>query len=197
MKYRWEIINLLIEKHDYERYLEVGAKDGVCFNRVKCAHKYGIDIKPLIANPNVQTISSDEYFRTTPFVLYDIIFIDGDHHEEQVDRDIQNSLKCLASNGTIVMHDCSPKIAAHAAPERKEGQVLWSGTAYKSYLKLRRTDTELEMFVVDIDWGCGIIRHGCQALLDIPDDPTWDEFDKNRKGWLGLITVDEFNRRLA
>jgi len=197
MKYRWEIINRLIEKHGHKRYLEIGARDGVCFTRVKCDNKFGIDINPLLINPNVKAISSDEYFETAPSALFDIIFIDGDHHEEQVDRDIQNSLKCLAANGTIVMHDCNPKIAAHAAPERKEGQALWSGTAYKSYLKLRRTDPELEMFVVDIDWGCGIIRHGCQALLDIPADPTWDEFDANRTSWLNLIQIDEFMRRIA
>jgi len=196
MKHRWEIINWIIEKRGYKRYFEIGVKGGDCFNHVKCAHKYGIDVKPLAVNPHFKKVSSDEFFETTSSVLFDIVFIDGDHHEEQVDRDIQNSLKCLASNGTIVMHDCSPKIAAQAAPEREEGQVLWSGTAYKSYLKLRRTDPELEMFVVDIDWGCGIIRHGCQSLIDIPVDPTWDEFDRKRVSWLGLIDADEFQRRI-
>lgn len=196
MKYRWEIINYLIAERGYKKYFEIGVKDGTCFNQVKCAKKYGIDIKPLIVNPHVKAISSDEFFETTPSILLDIIFIDGDHHEEQVSRDVHNSLKCLVPNGTIVMHDCNPKVAEHAAPERKEGQILWSGTAYRSYLKLRRTNPEIAMFVVDIDWGCGIIQHGCQNLLDIPDDPTWDEFDEKRVSWLDLVTVDEFKRRI-
>lgn len=196
MEYRWEIINWLIEKRGYDRYFEIGAKACACFNQVKCEYKFGIDIKPLIVNPNIQTVNSDEYFRATPSVLFDIIFIDGDHHEEQVDRDIQNSLKHLASGGIIVVHDCNPELAIHATPEYEQ-QGLWCGTVYKSFLKLRRTDSELAMFVVDIDWGCGIIQHGCQTLLDIPSNPTWDEFDKMRVSWLDLITAEEFMRRIT
>ena len=197
MKFRWEIINWIIEKRGHKRYLEIGVKDGVCFNRVKCDHKYGMDIKPLIVNPNVQTMSSDKYFESMPAVLFDIIFIDGDHHEEQVDRDIQNSLRCLSANGAIVMHDCDPKEKQFANYERKPGQIVWSGTAYRSFLKLRHTDPGLAMFVVDIDWGCGIIQHGKQKLLDIPENPTWEEFDRNKVSWLDLISVEDFKRRIV
>lgn len=196
MKHRWEIINWIIEKRGYESYLEIGVKDGVCFNRVKCDNKYGMDIKPLIVNPNVKTMSSDEYFKTMSQLKFDIIFIDGDHHEEQVDRDVQNALKCLSAGGTIVMHDCDPKEKEYANYERKPGQILWSGTAYRSFLKLRRTNPNLKMFVVNVDWGCGVIQFGKQELLDIPESPTWDEFDENKVLWLNLITIDEFMRKI-
>ncbi len=198
MKYRWEVINWLIQRLKYRSYLEIGVKDGVCFNRVNLNadsdRKFGIDIKPLIMAHYIYAMSSDEYFAET-LATFDIIFIDGDHHEEQVDRDIQNALKCLAPNGTIVMHDCSPPDEKYANEERGEKQVLWSGTAYRSFLKLRRVVPYLSMFVVDVDWGCGIIQRGKQELINIPENFSWEWFDKNRKESLNLISVEEFKNR--
>ena len=188
MKYRWEIINWLIEKRGYKSYLEIGVKYGDCFNRVECDTKIGVDIKPLIVGKNILKMSSNEFFAHSVGQL-DIIFIDGDHHEEQVDHDIQNSLKRLAPGGTIVMHDCDPKKKVDTNP-------AWNGTVYKSFLKLRHTNLGLKMFVVDVDWGCGVIWRGSQKPLDIPENPTWEEFDRNRVEWLDLITVDEFTRRI-
>lgn len=196
MKYRYEIINHIIEKRGYKSYLEIGVKDGVCFDRIICRGKWGMDINPLFVNPNVKKMSSDDYFAMTRGVEFDIIFIDGDHHEEQVDRDLWNALRCLAPNGTIVMHDCDPKDAKYATHEREADQIIWSGTAYKSFLSMRRSNPGLTMFVVDIDWGCGVIQRGEQTLLDIPEHPTWDEFDANKTSWLNLINVEEFMRRI-
>ena len=196
MKYRWEIINRLIEKYGYKSYLEIGVKDGVCFSRVNCGLKTGVDIEPLILGRRIVSMGSDEFFSLTPS-KYGIIFIDGDHHEEQVSRDIQNALKHLKPGGTIVMHDCSPPDKKYANAEREEGQVLWSGTAYRSFLKLRHTDPDLKMCVVDIDWGCGIVQRGEQKLIDIPSDYTWYDYDTNRVKWLDLISIEEFQRRLA
>jgi len=100
MKYRWEIINRLIEKYGYKSYLEIGVKDGVCFSSVICTRKTGMDIKPLIVKSGVYKMSSDEFFdKQQGQKKFDIIFIDGAHHEEQVDQDIQNSLKSLADGG--------------------------------------------------------------------------------------------------
>ena len=55
---------------------------------------------------------SDEFFANraaasdrTP---YDLVFIDGLHVADQVERDIVNSLLNLAPAGTIVLHDCNP-----------------------------------------------------------------------------------------
>jgi len=196
MKYRWEIINWLIEKYGYKSYLEIGVKDGVCYSRVNCGRKTGVDITPLIIGRRIVAMSSDEFFSVTPS-RYGIIFIDGDHRETQVSRDIQNALEHLEPGGTIVMHDCNPKEAIFATPERGENQPLWSGTAYRSFLQLRRTDPDLTMLVVAIDWGCGIIQRGKQKLIDIPGNYTWDDFDKNRAEWLRLISIEEFQRRFA
>ena len=54
--------------------------------------------------------TSDEYFESIKDteVKYDIIFIDGLHHNEQVLKDVENSLKHLSEGGSIVCHDCLP-----------------------------------------------------------------------------------------
>jgi hypothetical protein len=196
MKHRWEVINRIIKNRGYKRYLEIGVKDGLTFNQVKCSFKTGMDIKPLMVKDRVYRMSSDAYFASPQGKeKYEIIFIDGDHHENQVSRDVQNSLNCLFPNGIIVMHDCNPSKEEYANAEREKGQILWSGTAYRSYLKLRRSNPNLQMLVVEIDWGCGIIQPGRQTLIDIPEDFTWDDFDMNRVTWLNLISIDEFQRR--
>lgn len=48
------------------------------------------------------------------------------------------------------------------------------------------------MFVVDTDYGCGIIQRGKQKLLEIDVPMTYDSLSKNRKEWLNLISVQEW-----
>ena len=40
---------------------------------------------------------------------YDLVFVDGLHIADQVERDIVNSLAALAPGGMVVLHDCNPK----------------------------------------------------------------------------------------
>jgi hypothetical protein len=93
---RTELINKLIQKYNYRRYLEIGVDSGWCFHQIECFHKDGVDpgsdgqpqgtFKTQISYP----VTSDEFFSTYAPSLerYDIILIDGLHHSEQVDRDI-------------------------------------------------------------------------------------------------------------
>ena len=90
---RWNIINSLIDEFDYKSYLEIGVRRRGNFNRINCVLKDGVD-------PNGQgnyKTTSDKFF-ALPNVKkkkWDIIFIDGLHIDEQVNRDIKNSLKHL------------------------------------------------------------------------------------------------------
>ena len=115
---RYDLINALIKKHKYKKYLEIGVRDNFCFNKIKIKDKSGVD--PMKDDWEIEKgkmtgwdsskvpvkyrITSDEYFEKYNH-KYDIIFIDGLHENEQVYRDINNSLKCLNSGGTIIMHD--------------------------------------------------------------------------------------------
>lgn len=52
--------------------------------------------------------SSDAFFEShevNPTSFYDLVFIDGDHTEEVVDRDLKNSIAVLRPGGIIVAHD--------------------------------------------------------------------------------------------
>lgn len=192
--WRFDILNHLIKKFGYRRYLEIGVEDGDCFRRINCQHKDGVDPGSEHAT---HVLPSDIFFaQLDPNTKYDLIFIDGLHIDEQVRKDIANSLKCLAPNGTIVMHDCNPPTEWHQRSyheANKNGFRQWNGTVWKAYIHFRTCSPDLSMCVVDTDWGCGIIRKGHQKVLDITDDQiTYTGLDANRHSWLNLISTEQF-----
>ena len=105
---RTTIINTLIERHGYKRYLEIGIGEGENFGGVKCEHKETNDVFSA-PNPSFKIhhkMTSDLYFsKLDPNETFDIIFVDGLHEYEQTLRDILNSLDHLAEGGSIVVHD--------------------------------------------------------------------------------------------
>lgn len=197
--WRFDIINYLIEQNDYKSYLEIGVEGGDNVKRIKCSDITGVD--PYSPNAT-HKIPSDDFFANNDKLenpkKWDIIFIDGDHREEQTTRDVLNSLKFLNKRGTIVMHDCNPPTIWHQRPYEealKNGVRLWNGQVWKSYVKLRNNRADLKMYVVNTDWGCGIIQNGIQETLMIDyNDITYENFDKNRIEWLNLISPEEFKK---
>jgi hypothetical protein len=189
---RWDVVQYLIDKNNFKSYLEIGVRRCETFNKVECDIKIGVD-------PNgrgTHKMKSDEFFLQNNNV-YDIIFIDGLHIDEQVTKDIKNSLSCLSKGGAIVMHDCNPLSVLHQQVPRV--QKVWNGTVWKSFVRLRCTNPNLEMYVVDTDWGCGVIERGEQELYkeaSLKRCLKWNYFKINRKELLNLITVYEFKRRL-
>jgi len=190
---RYNIINYLIKKFNYKSYLEIGVARGNNFNKIKCNHKDGVDPKGRGAN---YKITSDKFFSKNR-KKYDLIFIDGLHVEEQVNRDIKNSLKHLSKNGIIVIHDCNPPTWKHQAVPRQ--QLMWNGTVWKSFVKLRCTNPNLFMFVIDTDWGCGIIKRGKQELYNkksLKECLEWEYFKNHKKELLNLKSIQEFKKIL-
>ena len=152
---RTDIINTFIQKYGYKSYLEVGTQDPTSnFDKINVEHKVSIDPFPRGEVTFVGT--SDEYFESiADDVKYDIIFIDGLHHSEQVDIDIENSLKQTNNNGIVILHDCNPPTLEHTLIPRVQPQ--WNGDVYKSILKFRKNNKNHEYFTVDCDWGVGVI----------------------------------------
>jgi Methyltransferase domain len=193
--YRFDIINMLIKKSDYQRYLEIGVEDGEAFSEVHCAVKHGVD--PYSANATFR-IPSDEFFAMiNDDVEYDIIFVDGLHVEDQAQRDIENALLHLSDGGVIVVHDCNPPSEWYqrSYEEAKlNGCRQWNGTTWRAFVNLRATRPDLEMCVIDTDWGCGIVRQGGegQDIIDLPDNYSYADFVAHRKAWLNLISEQEF-----
>ncbi len=195
---RTELINNLISKHDYKSYLEIGvntpAQPGYNWVGVNILVKHGVD-------PNVDTtykMESDTFFKEHITQKYDIVFIDGLHIFEQVYRDITNSLDNLNEGGTIVVHDCNP--VTEITQRRVRASNAWHGDVWKSILKLRIENENLDINTVNTDEGCGVIRVGSQELLIVDDgvDPYEYSFlESNRNEVLNLITVDEFVKKYA
>jgi len=186
---RTDIINHIIEKNNYTKYLEIGVRNpGSNFNLINAAHKDGVDPNGNCNHP----MTSDAFFeQLDEDIRYDIIFIDGLHLDFQVENDIKNSLKHLKDGGTIVMHDCNPPTEKHQV-EEYDGFSPWNGTTWKAYAKFRMTDETLSMFVVDTDWGVGVITKGQQILYPKADVLDYNLLNENRSELLNLITPEKF-----
>ena len=190
---RTEILNFLIDRFGYQRHLEIGMDYGKNFKKIKCKYKVGVD--PAIgeyshANPTY-LMTSDEFFKQNK-EMFDIVFVDGLHEHTQVYRDIVNSLNVLSDGGTVVCHDMNPLTEASQVFPRanKRGQP-WSGDCWKAFVQLRMERNDLKMCVIDADWGLGIIQTGSQKKLE-KADLTYENFNKNRKEWLNLVSEADF-----
>jgi hypothetical protein len=92
---RFDLINYLIEKYKVINYLEIGVFKGENIREIKAPHKDGVDpgiegyVPPEVNYP----MTSDNFFELIKGhdeIKYDLIFIDGLHHADQVAKDIQN-----------------------------------------------------------------------------------------------------------
>lgn len=193
---RTELINSLIKKNNYKSYLEIGvntpAQPGYNWVGINVELKHGVD-------PNVDTtyrVTSDEFFEKHIKQKYDIIFIDGLHLFEQVYKDIINSLKCLNNNGIIVVHDCNPE--TEITQRRERVTSAWHGDVWKAIVKLRIEEENLEIYTVNTDEGCGIIKVGKQKTLIINEKDDINDYNflnNNRLKALNLISVNEFKNK--
>ena len=99
----------------------------------------------------------------------DIVFIDGLHTFEQSLLDAVNALQYLNPDGLIILHDCYPPDAVTATPARSIGEARqlagsawkgqWCGDVWKTPYYLYNFEQEsLEVCVLDMDYGLGVIR---------------------------------------
>lgn len=192
---RTHIINYLVKRNDYLRYLEIGVRSLSTFSKIKCKYKEGVDPSPIRECKYVMT--SDDFFKQKmDDKLYDIVLIDGLHLHEQVLRDVENSLKCLSKNGTIVMHDCNPLSIEAQTGIFSKRPAKWNGDVWKAFAFLRMTRKDLSMYVVDTDHGCGIIKFGKQKLFKKHHkELNYDFLNSNRVDILNLCSVKEFYKR--
>jgi len=190
---RTEIIQALINKINGKRYLEIGMGPGHNFTSVVCEHKVCVDPTPTV--PVTFSLTSDAFFGQNKDT-YDVIFIDGLHWSEQVYKDIVNSLNVLNDGGYIICHDMNPHSEFIQRYPQPKIESEWTGDCWKAWVQLKTERDDLQMSVVDTDYGCGVITIGKQDKIKVNGDLTWDLLDSNRKELLNLISVDEFRKML-
>jgi len=201
MKTRTDVINILFEKYNFQTYLEIGVRvPSDNFNKIKSTLKHSVDPNP--SNEYTYNVTSDDFFENcVGDQKYDVIFIDGLHTEEQSYKDAINSIKHLNTDGFIIMHDCNP---ANEYLTRSHDEYLktgggWNGTIYKSFIRLKNELKDWSCFVVDENYGCGVLtkRKIFKNVQFNIGDISWEYFDKNRKNILQLITFDEYEKIIA
>ena len=190
---RTEIIQSLINKTQAKKYLEIGMGSGLNFSAIQCEYKICVDPTPTV--PVTFTLTSDNFFNQNN-ETFDVIFIDGLHWSEQLYKDIDNSLKILNDGGYIICHDINPHSEFIQRYPQPKLESEWTGDCWKTWVILKSERDNLEMSVVDTDYGCGIIRKGKQNLITINSELTWDVLEKDRVKLLNLISIEEFKKTL-
>ncbi len=176
---RIEIIQKIINTLNAETYMEIGTASGKCFNMINSRIKIGVDPKVpsagISCNLNdkckyYQMLSDDFFDNYNNYIenefgkvlKIDVAFIDGFHEYGQCLKDIGNCLAVLSEKGVIVLHDCNPTDERMATPlytieESRRWEGAWTGDVWKVIAYLRSCRSDLHVFVLGDDCGCGII----------------------------------------
>lgn len=190
-----KVINKLIADNGYESYLEIGIYDGKNFKSVKCRSKYGTDPylpDSLKKDDGLFDMTSDDFFTLCDSIIsdakFDLIFIDGDHEAEQVEKDIVNAYKELNKGGMILLHDCNPPTYESQVVPRIQGE--YCGTVWRAVVGL------IKEYGAKIDTGYFDDPHGLFAIYKTGRfavkegftdyEMTYEEFDSRRKELLGI-----------
>lgn len=190
MTHHSELLNLIAKKINAQAYLEIGVQNpNNNFNKIQVEDKVGVDPDPK-AKATYES-ESDFYFETLNKQeegndkVFDLVFIDGLHHADQVKKDIQNAWNCLMPGGVIVVHDCNPdsERLTHVPRDNK----IWNGNVYVTISQI----TSPYFFTVDFDEGCCVIRKGRDPLEFHEQEISWGTFDTGRRSLLNLKSVEE------
>ena len=204
---RTEILNFILTQFNRKTaYLEIGVRNpNDNFSHIKSDQKYSVD--PGVEfkeNPVDFQMESDEFFKQLDdnkilnSIKFDVIFIDGLHLAEQVDRDIINALKYIKDDGFIVLHDCNPPTEWHARENYNYGFTpaggYWHGTTWKAFLKWL-FNPSLKSCCVNSDWGVGVLtkKHPIGNSMK-PKNLFFEykDFDQNRTQYLNLVDFKQF-----
>lgn len=203
---RHEFLNNLIRRFRFQSYLEIGCAADHTFKRIIGPDKTGVDPR----RGGTHRMTSDEFFvNHATDRKWDLIFVDGLHHADQVLVDVQNALFHLAKRGLIVLDDCWPKREEQQLVEDKNGKPImgppsgkpWTGDVWKAVVKLRQMDT-LDVCVLAEGWGFGVVipRANTSSLVNPPETLDWAIYQKRTKALLRLVDrrgLEDFLRPLS
>jgi hypothetical protein len=209
-------INHLIKTNKFTKYLEIGVDDPTGnFDLIECKHKHSVDPCVEFDTDDVDyKQTSDDFFNSLDNnkldlpkdYKWDVIFIDGLHVSDQVERDVNNALNHLSDNGFILLHDTNPTSLWHAREDYADAdgnRAPWNGTVWKCVYKLNATRKDLILHTVvplgedandnDTGWGLTIISRGEQECCDFDNSfYEYRAFDQNRNKHLNTISIEDF-----
>ena len=215
------IIQKLLKARKGKTYLEIGVSTGRVFFSILSTSKYAVDplfkfsrwkvFRRTIKNPTnifnkYYTSTSDDFFsKQAPEIFsqkrINVCLVDGMHEYDFALRDIENALKYLEDDGVIIVHDCNPVTEKMGSTfEEWKGRGYdgeWNGDVWKAILHLRCTRNDVHVFVLDCDYGLGIITKGKpENNLTLPVDSiaklSYQDFHANRESWLNLKPLSHF-----
>lgn len=187
---RIEISQAALDALGNGTYLEIGVDTGMSFIPMRATRKWGVDpglklsqrrrakyavFAALgIKEERLFQVPSDEFFSARPKRLathgVDVSLIDGLHTYEQALRDTLNTLAYLRPKGVIVLHDCNPSTEIMATPATNIDEMIartspgwngsWSGDVWKVIVNLRSLHGDVNAFVLDCDFGVGVVTRG-------------------------------------
>jgi SAM-dependent methyltransferase len=198
---RGNVLGYLIGQYGYTRYLEIGCDLNYLFDVIRPVVSVAVGVDP--NRGGTHRMTSDEFFAQNSDT-YDIVFVDGDHTAVQTLKDVDNALKVLSPNGTIVLHDCNPRFE-HRQYKSSE---IYNGDVWKVMGPLRARP-DLEAITIDVDHGVGVVRRrpnlhplpsGLLQKVTSAANPldafTYADLEQSREELLRLMTVAGFREWL-
>ena len=178
---RVQLINLFIQEKKFLTYLELGVYDKSTFNNINCANKKCVDF----LHPADYQMSTDNFFAINKN-KYDIIFIDANHTEPYLSRDIKNSLKILNTNGIIILHDVNPPDEYSQIDSNNLYQTAW-----KAFVKFRFSN-DFFTYSYPTDCGLGVIDTSQKSKLKQNKNIDFEnlkylDLENNREYFLGFF----------
>lgn len=135
-------------------------------------------------NPQLYKMTSDDFFSSKNVIgemglpNFDIAFIDGLHHFDQVLRDFINLEKIAGKNSVILVHDCLPINDQVASRDRTTG--FWTGDVWKLIPCLMAVRPDLEITTLPVaPSGMALIRNldSTSGILDRQYNHIVEHFD--------------------
>lgn len=156
-----EIASGLYKAGFLKRYLELGVRQGNCFNSIAPLSKeaYAVDIKnsykQIKQNKNLvwNHMRTDEFLKNhDPNRKFDLVFIDADHSYEGSLNDFGSVFPLVNDNGIILLHDTYP-------PNNEFAKPGFCSDTYKTAEYIRNNfSKECEIVTLPFYFGISIVR---------------------------------------
>jgi hypothetical protein len=217
-------IQSAINKLKAKTYLEIGVHRGKNLFKISAPLKIAIDPNFIIGYGRLvknfwdlfkckffQKTSDDFFIQDAGAILkdrsIDVAFIDGLHTYEQVLKDFENCLQYLSPQGVILFHDCNPTSEETAAFGYSPKEIMekfpgksseWNGDVWKAIMHIRALYKNIEVFVLDCDYGIGVARFGKpQSSLYFTEEQigalNYDDLEEHRSEFLNLKSSEYWN----